>query len=334
MIMWWGMGEYGMMISFTANGVYGSKAGLYRKDEWSFCGACNTDGKRKGTAKMISVIIPTYNRARLLPRALQSVLNQTFSEIEVIVVDDASTDNTEQIVASMTDSRIWYVRLDHNSGACIARNIGIQAAHGKWIAFQDSDDEWLPDKLEKQFAQLQETGADVVFCAFKHYGTDGEKQYTFPHAHVQPGRITYEQLLFENLVSTQTILGKRECFEQTPFKPNFPRLQDWEMMLRMVQRYDVRYFNDVLVRLYEQPDSISRQPELALAALEELRYMHGNAIGSSNRLTLQMCHSISAARQRCGLPAWPPYFRELSIRRNPAFNMRLLLTGVKRMLLH
>ena len=283
---------------------------------------------------MISVIIPTYNRAKLLPRAIQSVLQQTFNEIEVIIVDDASTDDTEQVVASMQEPCIRYIRLEHNSGACMARNIGIQAAQGEWIAFQDSDDEWMPDILSKQFAQLQETGADIVFCAFEHCAADGDIQYVFPHAHIQPGKITYEQLLFENLVSTQTILGKRECFEQVPFKPDFPRLQDWEMMLRMVQQYDVRYFNTVLVRVYEQPDSISRKPEKALAAFEQLREMHGEAIRKDKSLTLQMCHSIAAARKECRLPTWPPYFRELSVRHNPVFNVSLFLRGIKRMLLH
>lgn len=283
---------------------------------------------------MISVIIPTYNRAKLLPRAIQSVLLQTLSEIEVIIVDDASTDDTKQVVASIPDTRIRYIRMEHNSGACSARNTGVQAARGEWIAFQDSDDEWLPNKLATQYAQLLETGADVVFCAFEHCAADGERHYIFPHAHVQTGRITYEQLLFENLASTQTILGKKECFEQTPFKPDFPRLQDWEMMLRMVQKYDVRYFSDVLVRIYEQPDSISCKPEKALAAFEQLRKMHGKAIRKDERLTLQMCDSIASARKACALSTWIPYFKGLSLCHSPAFNAHLLLTSVRHMLPH
>ena len=282
---------------------------------------------------MISVVIPTYNRARLLPRALQSVLHQTLDDIEIIIVDDASTDATRQVVAATSDARVKYIRLAHNRGACTARNVGVQVAQGEWISFQDSDDEWLPNKLEKQLSQLQATGADVVYCSFERYGIDGKKQYTFPHDYVQTGRITYDQLLFENLVSTQTILGRKECFVRTPFNPDFPRLQDWEMMLRMVQKYDVRYFNEVLVRVYEQPDSISRKPEKALSALEQLREMHGESIQKDNRLTLQMCHSIAAARKECGLSVWAPYFRELSLHHTPAFNARLFLTGVKRMIL-
>lgn len=281
---------------------------------------------------MISVIIPSYNRARVLPRALQSVLNQKYGDIEVIVVDDASTDNTEQVVESIKDSRVRYIRLNHNSGACTARNIGVQAARGEWIAFQDSDDEWLPDKLEEQCKHMQISSADVVFCAFERYATENGEKYIFPHAYVNPGRITYEQLLFENLASTQTILGKKECFMKIPFKTDFPRMQDWEMMLRMVQQFDVRYFNEVLVRVYEQPDSISRNPEKALEAYEQLRAMHSNTIKMDNRLTLQMCHSIATARKACGLSVWQPYFREISTNHSIAFNIRLLITGVTRIL--
>ena len=283
---------------------------------------------------MISVIIPTYNRAKLLLRSMQSVLEQTFTDLELIVVDDASTDDTEQVVTSVRDDRVRYIRMEKNGGAGAARNAGIAAARGEWIAFQDSDDVWFPDKLARQFAQLKETGADVVFCAFERCTAEGEKLYVFPHAYVQPGKVTYEQLLFENLASTQTILGRKVCFEQVRFKPDFPRLQDWEMMLRMVQQYDVRYFDDVLARMYEQPDSISKNPEKGLAAFEALYAMHKPAIDGSDRLTIRMCHGIAEARRACGMTVWTPYFQRISFRRSLTTNLRLLLTGVKRMLKH
>lgn len=284
--------------------------------------------------KMISVIIPTFNRAHLLRRAIDSVLSQSYQDVELIVVDDASTDNTATCVRSYTDPRIRYVRLETNQGACVARNVGVQHAQGEWIAFQDSDDEWLPTKLERQLKQLEDSGADVVFCAFERYNSACEKVQTFPHDYVEPGRITYEQLLFENLVSTQTILGRRICFVEVPFDEDFPRLQDWEMMLRMVQRFDVRYFNDVLVRIYEQSDSISQHPEKALAAYEHLLRIHSEAIRKNNRLTMQMCHSISAAQKSCRQPAWMPYFKEVSVCHDFLFNAQLFLTGIKKMLLY
>jgi len=97
---------------------------------------------------MISVIMPTYNRARTLKRAIDSVLAQTYSDIELIVVDDCSTDNTKDIVDKYSDERLRYVRLKKNSGACVARNVGIEKAKGEYIAFQDSDDYWEKEKIE------------------------------------------------------------------------------------------------------------------------------------------------------------------------------------------
>src|SRR5688500_9781977 len=99
---------------------------------------------------IVSVVIPTYNRAHLIRRAIDSVVAQTFADWELIVVDDASKDDAEGVVRSYGDSRMRYVRHDVNKGASAARNTGLYAAHGEFVAFLDSDDEWLPEKLASQ----------------------------------------------------------------------------------------------------------------------------------------------------------------------------------------
>lgn len=273
---------------------------------------------------MISVIIPTYNRAHLIRRAVQSVLNQSFTDLEVIVVDDASTDDTQQVVESIPDGRVRYFRLPKNMGACAARNHGVAHALGQYIAFQDSDDEWLPNKLECQMKHLTESHANLVFCAFNRYDADGHFLCTTPPASVTPGPITYEQLLFESLASTQTILAEKACFENVPFTPDFPRLQDWELMLRMVQKYRVVYHNDILVHLYEQPDSISAHPEKALKALKILCSMHRSTIEQSEQLTIRMLVALEAACVKCRQPAWKYYLHGLSAKRSIKTNFYLL----------
>ena len=127
---------------------------------------------------MVSVIIPTYNRAHVLPRAIESVLKQTYTELELIVVDDASTDDTAAVMTAITDPRVRYVRKEHG-GAAAARNRGIAEAKGEFIAFQDSDDVWHSDKLEKQLAYLQAERADAVFCAFHRCEEGGDVWQTF-----------------------------------------------------------------------------------------------------------------------------------------------------------
>ncbi len=112
----------------------------------------------------ISVVIPSYNRATLIGRAIESVLQQTYSNIEIIVVDDASTDETESVVKRIKNDKLHYIKLKKNGGACKARNVGIRASKGEYIAFLDSDDIWNTDKLEKQMKILQEKKAKVVAC--------------------------------------------------------------------------------------------------------------------------------------------------------------------------
>lgn len=263
---------------------------------------------------MISVTIPTYNRAGVLERAVRSVLNQEGVELEVIVVDDGSTDRTREVLDAIGDPRIRYERLPGRSGACVARNRGIELARGDYVAFQDSDDEWLPDKLATQLRQLEESGADVVFCALERYNAQGERLLVSPGEDVAPGPVTYEQLLMGNLCSTQTILGRRACFEEVTFDPSMPRLQDWDMMLRMTQRYQVRYFSDVLVRLYEQPDSISAHPERLLTAMRLVSQRNSKAIRSDDRLASQMAAGLKVACLSCGVNPWRDYARAMSPR--------------------
>ena len=104
----------------------------------------------------VTVIIPTYNRAGTIAESVQSVLDQTYTNLEVLIIDDGSTDGTEAVINEFADERIKYVRLDKNGGVADARNIGVNMAKTDWIAFQDSDDVWHKDKLEKQMAYAKE----------------------------------------------------------------------------------------------------------------------------------------------------------------------------------
>src|SRR4030042_6253183 len=112
---------------------------------------------------LVSVIIPTYNRADCVTKSIDSVLSQTYNDYEIIVVDDGSTDNTRQILQSYVDKCLIHYIYQDNAGCAAARNSGIRAAKGQWIAFLDSDDTWLPDKLAEQMQYLSETGLDVCF---------------------------------------------------------------------------------------------------------------------------------------------------------------------------
>jgi len=205
---------------------------------------------------LVSVVIPTYNRAELTKRAVQSVLSQSYRNLELIVVDDGSTDNTAAVMESLADSRIKYV-FQKNSGACVARNNGIAHAAGEYIAFHDSDDIWHGNKLEKQIAVLQSTDADVVFCRMNKM-LNGCKVGTVSDF-FKEGFLGRDVLPFS--IGTQTLIGKREVFQTEKFDVEMPRFQEFEMLIRIQKKYSLYCMDEALVDYLLQEDSISKKPE-------------------------------------------------------------------------
>ncbi len=232
---------------------------------------------------LISVIIPTYNRGRLILDSVKSVLNQTYKNIELIVVDDCSTDDTEQILKSLNDSRLNYLRLEKNSGACSARNRGIEVASGEYLAFNDSDDLWLPEKLNCQLDFLNKSSADVVLCKMECRTPENEFIHNFPNIEYDK-QLSFSELLKYNSSSTQTLFGKSGCLKDIKFDSTMPRLQDWDEVLRLSQRYKVFYQNKILVHTFFQKDSISTHPEKGVLAMSKLFEKHKTTILSDKKI--------------------------------------------------
>lgn len=256
---------------------------------------------------MISIILPTYNRAHVLMRAVNSVLCQTYQDIELLIVDDGSNDRTRQIAEQIDDKRVRIFYQRENHGACAARNKGILAARGEYIAFQDSDDVWYPEKLERQLAYLQETNSDLVFCAFYRY--DGKTVEYQPGREIREGNIAYHDLLVRNLISTQTLMGKRSCFQEEMFDETYPRLQDWELALRMARRFKISYDPQPLVDVYLQRDSISSDPRKGLWAIERLTEQHRKALEEDSRGAIGMAFTYAHFARACGMNPWTGFFR-------------------------
>src|SRR5262245_18204916 len=138
----------------------------------------------------VSIVIPTYNRANLIARSLQSVLDQSYEDFEILVIDDGSTDQTAAVVAGFRDQRIIYTRLARNSGAGGARNVGIKMSKGQFLAFQDSDDEWLPQKLAKHMEMFKKGASKlgVVYSDKQRILKNGTTSYHESPA-IVPGRL-------------------------------------------------------------------------------------------------------------------------------------------------
>lgn len=235
---------------------------------------------------LVSVVIPTYNRAGTILRSVESVLGQSYRNIELIVVDDCSADGTEEILSKITDPRLRVIRHEKNKGQNAARNTGTIAATGELLACHDSDDVWHADKLEKQLAFMRRTGADIV-CAMTAVHNESDNSFMYFHPDlkkVSEGKVIYENLLKYNCTTTQTFFGKAECFKEILFDENQPRFTDWALALDMVRKYALYLQAEVLADVFQQKDSITRNPARGIAGMDMLYQKHRAAIDSDSSI--------------------------------------------------
>jgi glycosyltransferase involved in cell wall biosynthesis len=195
---------------------------------------------------LISVIIPAHNRAGLLPRAIRSILSQTYDNYEAVIADDCSTDNTEEVVKSFKDERIVYVRHNRNRGANAARNTGIRLARGRFIAFLDSDDEYLPRKLERTVEILNDSLPDVGVVYSCVLRTRGEGRGMIKCLDRGISGNIYIQELLANYVCIDTALVRKECFSKELFDEDLPGYQDWDLFIRLARHYKFVYIDEPL----------------------------------------------------------------------------------------
>ena len=228
---------------------------------------------------LVSVILPTYNRAKVLPRAIESVLGQTYDNIELIIVDDGSRDNTKEIVKEFQrqDDRILYLQNKRNLGANVARNIGIMNSNGEFIAFIDSDDIWVPWKLERQIETIRRSlgSCSIVYSGFiRIYTTEDEtimSYYPQKSFTVSDNTSLHLNLLINaNFIGLPTILMPKWYIRRNKlfFDEKMPRLQDWEFFLRLSKHCSFKFIPEPLVISYVQSDSISMNHKKFIKALK------------------------------------------------------------------
>jgi len=214
----------------------------------------------------VSVIIPTYNCARYVPEAVESVLHQTYQDYEVIVVDDGSTDNTEKVLQKYRD-KIRYIK-QKNSGVAAARNTGIREAHGEWVAFLDADDLWLPLKLKIQM-EFSDRHPDVDFIygdasSFNSNGVLTKSMFSERQPH--EGNVI-KNLLSENFIPILSVIARKKCFEKAGFfKEGMKYSEDYEMWLRVAKFFKFGYITEVVVSYREHEKSASQNFEKMHAA--------------------------------------------------------------------
>ncbi len=225
----------------------------------------------KNNSPKVSIILPTYNRAHIIEKAIQSVLNQTYQDFEIIIIDDGSKDDTKKIIRGFQekDNRIKYIRFEENKGAAAARNAGIKMSKGEYITFQDSDDEWVIDKLEKQMKVIETSSENiVVYCGF--WRIDGDEKTYIPDINIsnREGNI-HKELLKRNFIGTPSILLLKKNLEKIGmFDENLSRLQDWDLAIRLSKYYNFKLIDEPLYISYVLSDSISANYEALIIAMQ------------------------------------------------------------------
>ena len=235
---------------------------------------------------MVSVVIPTYNRAHTIARSIKSVLNQTCQDFEIIIVDDGSTDNTKEVVSSFNDERVRYIRHEENKGEAAARNTGIKVARGEYIASQDSDDEWLPEKLAKQIELFKNTlsKVGVVYTGFWKIENNEKTYIPFSWVNQKEGDI-HKELLKGNFIGSPVTLIRRECFKKAGmFDEKLFHLVDWEMWLRVSKYYHFKYIDEPLVAAHYHSENVSANQSAFIQALELILEKYFDEFASDKKL--------------------------------------------------
>lgn len=233
-------------------------------------------------SEYVSIIIPTYNRASIIKDSVLSVLNQTYDAYEILIIDDGSVDNTETVINSLNDDRIRYIKLPENRGVAAARNEGIRNAIYEYIAFQDSDDNWKPDKLEKQMAYFKtKPQAALLYCPYECRKQDGTA-LSIPDDTILPsekeGNI-YKYMLQRNTIGAPCVLLRKSCLDKTGlFNENLRCLEDWELFLRISKYYEIAFQNEAMVKVNLSDSGVSHNVSGYYEARCHMLALHKDAL--------------------------------------------------------
>lgn len=233
----------------------------------------------------VSVVVPTFNRRELLKETLETIFAQTFSDYELIIVDNMSGDGTEQYVRGIQDPRVKYFRNSNNGVIAVNRNFGIRKAKGVYVAFCDDDDLWLPEKLERQLAVFEESISSVATDCTSF----GDVVYLSKSLSFEPGEsyrdFDYREILVRlNPVISSSVLTRRDLLlELNGFdeSTNFRFIEDWELWLRLSRKGAIRILNEPLLkyRMYQKAGRDDRSVALSTLNIidkhEELGFLNG-----------------------------------------------------------
>jgi glycosyltransferase involved in cell wall biosynthesis len=232
---------------------------------------------------LVSVVIPTYNRPDLLKKAIQTVLDQTFKNLEIIVVDDGSSVGYQEIIDQFDDSSVTYVKNKRRKGGAYSRSLGIKKARGTYIAFLDDDDEWMPQKLEKQLRAFDNQSVGLVVC----YSLD--KRFGRERISKPPETIDFNYLLRAfTLSSTSSYLFRKKALDSVGyFDSSLPSAQEFELALRLSKHYMIKTIPEILMIQNETEGQISENWNKKIIGIMSIYKKYGHEfkrLGMKNRI--------------------------------------------------
>ncbi len=223
------------------------------------------------TQPLVSVIIPAYNAERFIAEAIRSALDQTYPSIEIIVVDDGSTDNTRaQVEPFLSDPNVTYIRQD-NAGPSAARNRGIDACHGEFVAFLDADDRWLPTKLERQIPRFENPNVGLVYCLHRSVMESDHIPRRLTTPPPRRGNVFWYILHGNFLILSSTVVRKA-CFANVGvFDTELLTAEDTHLYARLAHEYEFDYVDEVLFERREHSANFSVRPDVAPTTVAAIR---------------------------------------------------------------
>jgi glycosyltransferase involved in cell wall biosynthesis len=268
----------------------------------------------------VTVVMPAYDAAEFIGESTESVLAQTFSDWELVVVDDGSTDGTSGVVAAYDDPRIRLLTIEHSGLPAVARNCGLAASESRYVAFLDADDLWRPEKLTRQVAVLDsrpELG--LVHTGFEQLRDDGLEPY-LPPAGSTAGGPQFERLAVGNYIANSSVLVRRELLDRYGFFDEDPRLrgtEDFELWLRLSPRTTFGYVAEPLLVYRLHAANLGRGEQMGLGlvtALEKMERIHPGAVAS---MGASYWRTLGYYRLHFGLEGRGRRELLLALRRNP-----------------
>lgn len=197
----------------------------------------------------VSVIIPSYNHAAYIGECIESILAQTFTDFELIIVDDGSPDDSDRVIRGYTDPRIRYHRQPNGGRPALTRNKGVEMARGKYVTFVDSDDRWRPEKLAKQVEAARLHPEAALICSKAEQFNDDGPMCILPHYRFKRSGQVFPFLLFYNFILTLTVMVRKSVLDEVGSfdpRPEFRAVEDYELWLRIAAKYPIHFIDEVL----------------------------------------------------------------------------------------